>query len=140
MSVFYVAFGVLLCTLPKLTVCPVMGESSYMPCWHTANLLTVTGCIILTLGIILRWSRGAGSRVAIHSLAAAAAYVSALMPSHFVSRCCAPEMMCQTVGYPIVYAMSIVIFLAAVTGLCKTLVELMCRVAEKEHSGFSRTE
>ncbi len=131
-SKLYMAAGLLLCLLPKFTTCSIFADAGYMPCWETAKILTIPGVIILLIGFASQFAKRSGWKITEHTGAAVTAWVSALIPAHFVCGCQSAEMMCHTVGFPMVYAIAAITGLAALVGICTSAVELIEKKAAME--------
>ena len=123
-SVYYIAIGFMLAVLPKFTTCSIFAHAGFMPCWESAKLLTITGGAVMLLGMVFRFQKKAGFKVATHAVTMGMAYMSAMIPAILVGGCADPHMFCHTAGFPMVYVMSAVLGLVAAASLCGTVVTM----------------
>lgn len=116
LSAFYAACGFLLALLPKLLVCPPIHTNGIMLCWRTAQMETLPGLLLIAASVLLFFTSG---KILGHFIGFTASALGILFPLQWIGGCMDPSMLCNTMGFPLIYALCGLTGLASLLSLIK---------------------
>ena len=127
---FYIVSGAVLGLAPRALVCPMVSEHGYMRCWETARFMTLIGIGMVMIGLVMWLSSSLKIRAGFHGFAAAASMLGILIPMKLVGGCMDANMACNAVAFPVIYAVSSVIALAAAAFMIRDILTLRMGITE----------
>lgn len=116
-GIYFLAAGILILAGPKtlFEVCE-RGET-VMKCWWTVQAETGIGIIIAALGILYMFLSANEAKMALSVSQAVISAVGILIPSVLIGGCMNSEMRCQSVTFPVLYAIAAVNIIVALINM-----------------------